>query len=151
MSIESANAGFILKQGRVILRAIVCAFLTNDLLLHFMYDREKANIATAFRVTSKCWIALPGNIHGVTVKLLANISRGRRPCIRYCTLFSTPLPIAQTSLANNLLRLASNRCAKIGRPPAATPRSISGEIKNRIDRFSAVRTFCLFVLERTFV
>ena len=63
MSIESANSGFILKQGRVILRAIVCAFLTNDLLLHFLYDREKANIATAFRVTSKCWRASPGNIH----------------------------------------------------------------------------------------
>ena len=63
MSIESANAGFILKQGSVILRAIVCAFLADDLLLHFMYDREKANIATAFRVTSKCWIALPTNIH----------------------------------------------------------------------------------------
>ena len=63
MSIGSANAGFILKQERVILRAIVCAFPTNDMLLHFMYDREKANIATAFRVTSKCWIALPGNIH----------------------------------------------------------------------------------------
>ena len=63
MSIESANAAFILKQGRVIPRAVVCAFLTNDLLLHFMYDREKANFATAFRVTSKCWIALPGNIH----------------------------------------------------------------------------------------
>ena len=63
MSIGSANAGFILKQERVILRAIVCAFVTNDLLLHFMYDREKANIATAFRVTSICWIALPGNIH----------------------------------------------------------------------------------------
>ena len=67
MSIGSANAGFILKQERVILRAIVCAFLTNDLLLHFMYDGEKANIATAFRVTSKCWIALPGNIHTVGV------------------------------------------------------------------------------------
>ena len=63
MSIESAKAGFTLKQGRVILRAIVCAFLTNDLLLHFLYDREKANKATAFRVTSKCRIALPGNIH----------------------------------------------------------------------------------------
>ena len=63
MSIESANAGFILKQGRLILWAIVCEFLTNDLLFHFMYDREKANIATAFCVTSKCWIALPGNIH----------------------------------------------------------------------------------------
>ena len=63
MSIESANAGFILMQGSVILRAIECTFLTNDLLLHFMYDREKANIATAFRVTSKCRIALPGNIH----------------------------------------------------------------------------------------
>ena len=67
MSIESANPGFILKQGRVILQAIVCAFLTNDLLLHFMYDREKANIATAFRVTSKCRIALPGNIHNSTM------------------------------------------------------------------------------------
>ena len=66
MSIESANAEFILKQGRVILRAIVCVFQTNDLLLHFMYDREKANIATAFHVTSKCWIALPRNIHTET-------------------------------------------------------------------------------------
>ena len=63
MSIKSANAGFILKQRRVILRAIVCAVLTNDLSLHLMYDREKANIATAFRVTWKCHLALPGYIH----------------------------------------------------------------------------------------
>ena len=34
------------------------------------------------------------------------------------------------SLANNLPRPASNRCAQMGRPPAATPRSISREIKN---------------------
>ena len=43
----------------------------------------------------------------------------------------------------NLPRVASNQCSRMRRPPAATPRSISREIKNWIDRFSAVQAIAI--------
>ena len=77
----------------------------------------------------------------------SNFEGGRhnrfRPSTRQTILDHTVHRDPETSLANNPLRPASNRCAQMGRPPAATPRSISREIKNWINRFSAVHAIAI--------